>query len=51
MITSELPVATSVHPANESPTLAAGLPLMNTDEDPLAIGATWVPQRRPPGIR
>lgn len=49
MITSELPVATRVHPANESPTLAAGFPLMNTELDPRAMGATCPGQRLPPG--
>jgi len=40
MITSELPVATLVQAANESPTLAAPLPLMITLELPFDIEAT-----------
>ena len=40
MITSPLPVATTVQPASFDPTVAAGRPLINTDLEPVTIGAT-----------
>lgn len=50
MITSPLPEAIEVHPAKESPTLAAGLPLMVTVLLPELMVAECVPQRLPPGF-
>lgn len=50
MITSPLPEAIEVHPAKESPTLAAGRPLIVTVLLPELMDAECVPQRRPPGF-
>lgn len=51
MITSVLPEATRVQPARESPTRAAGLPLIKTDVLPRAMGAVCGGQNLPPGRR
>jgi hypothetical protein len=40
MITSPLPVATTVQSASFDPTVAAGRPLINTDLEPVTMGAT-----------
>jgi len=45
-----LPVATKVHPARLSPTLAMGNPFTNTVALPLEIGAAWGEQGGLPGL-
>jgi hypothetical protein len=47
MITSALPVATAVQLAKRLPTVAAGLPLMITEDDPETMLAECVPHLRP----
>ena len=51
MITSPLPVATTVQPASFDPTVAAGRPLISTDLEPVTIGAACGGQNFPPGRR